>query len=121
VASVALDGGCTWSGSAGVDETYVKVRGKWVYLCRAVDRAGNTVDFRLSPRRDVAAAKALEPDGLLNNYGWEAVSDVADFGHDRRLMGTNHRRQAQSVTMPCGCLRRGRPISERRVWAPSSA
>src|SRR5271167_1848094 len=38
---------------------YVKVRGQWVYLYRAVDRAGKTVDFRLSTRRDVAAAKAF--------------------------------------------------------------
>jgi hypothetical protein len=37
----------------------------------------------------------IKPDGLLNNHRWEAISDVADFGHDRRLMGTNHRRQAQ--------------------------
>ena len=42
-----------------VDETYVKMRGPWVYLYRAVDRTGKTVEFRLSTRRDVAAAKAF--------------------------------------------------------------
>ena len=40
-----------------VDETYIKVRGQWVYLYRAVDREGRTVDFLLSKRRDVMAAK----------------------------------------------------------------
>jgi transposase-like protein len=42
-----------------VDETYVKVRGEWTYLYRAVDKAGHTVDFRLSRTRDVAAAKSF--------------------------------------------------------------
>src|ERR1017187_6479876 len=42
-----------------VDETYLKVRGRWGYLYRAVDWDGNTGDFRLSPTRAVAAAKAF--------------------------------------------------------------
>jgi transposase-like protein len=40
-----------------VDATYIKILGVWTYLYRAVDRMGKTVDFRLSPRRDVTAAK----------------------------------------------------------------
>src|ERR1700730_15370039 len=51
--------GRSCGGSWRVDETYIKVRGQWVYLYRAVDRAGQTIDFRLSRTRDVAAAKAF--------------------------------------------------------------
>ena len=39
------------------DETYVKVGQECKYLCRAVDSAGNTIEFMLSARRDVPAAK----------------------------------------------------------------
>ena len=42
-----------------VDETYVKVKGEWCYLYRAIDRDGNLVDCRLSATRDMAAAKAF--------------------------------------------------------------
>jgi transposase-like protein len=46
-------------GSWRCDETNIKVNGRWTYLYRAVDKRGRTVDFRLSERRDVAAAKAF--------------------------------------------------------------
>jgi hypothetical protein len=42
-----------------MDETYIKVHGQWVYLYRAVDKAGQTVDFFLSRNRDVNAAKSF--------------------------------------------------------------
>ena len=40
-----------------VDETYIRVAGRWVYLYRAVDSLGDTIDFMLSPNRDLMAAK----------------------------------------------------------------
>jgi transposase, IS6 family len=45
------------NGSWRVDETYVKVKGRWTYLYRAVDSCGQTIDFLLSAKRDAAAAK----------------------------------------------------------------
>jgi transposase-like protein len=42
-----------------VDETYVRVKGKWCYLYRAIDSAGATIDFLLSARRNADAAKRL--------------------------------------------------------------
>ena len=42
-----------------VNETYIRVGGKWRYLWRAVDATGQMVDFRLTARRDAKAAKAF--------------------------------------------------------------
>lgn len=52
-----------------MDETYIKVQGEWVYLYRAVDKLGKTLDFMLSKRRNKTAAtkffaRALEVNGL---------------------------------------------------------
>ena len=40
-----------------MNETYIKVSGQWKYLYRAVDRDGDTVDFLLTAKRDLAAAR----------------------------------------------------------------
>jgi transposase-like protein len=73
-----------------VDETYLKVKGKWVYLYRAVDKVGQTIDFLLSERRDSAAAKrffeqAIEKRGIpekitLDGYAasHEAVAELQE-------------------------------------------
>jgi len=55
VLSAYLGGLCSWR----MDETYVRVKGEWMYLYRAVDKAGKTVDFILSLTRDVNTAKTF--------------------------------------------------------------
>src|SRR3712207_2969978 len=47
--------GRSWS----VDETYLKVHGRWCYLYRAIDRNGTLVDVLFSEQRDMAAARAF--------------------------------------------------------------
>ena len=42
-----------------MDETYIKVKGEWNYLYRAIDKFGNTIDFKLSKQTDEAAATAF--------------------------------------------------------------
>jgi|TARA_R110002126_G_scaffold86592_1_gene209089 putative transposase len=49
------------------DETYIKVKGRWTYLYRAVDRDGQTLDFMLSERRDLAAARRFFKHAIAAN------------------------------------------------------
>jgi len=50
-----------------MDETYIKVKGKWMYHYRAVDRDGQTLDFMLSERRDKPAARRFFRRAIGNN------------------------------------------------------
>jgi len=59
------------STSSRVDETYVKVRGEWAYLYRALDKHGNTIDFYLSPTRNANAAKRFLGKALNGLMEWE--------------------------------------------------
>jgi len=54
-----------------VDETYVKVAGEWVYLYRAIDKMGDTIDFYLSPTRSAKAAKRFLGKALNGLKDWE--------------------------------------------------
>ena len=51
-----------------VDETYIRVRGKWKYLYRAVDSNGDTIDFMLSAKRNKKAAKRFFKKALNSNH-----------------------------------------------------
>lgn len=77
-----------------MDETYIKVKGRWTYLYRAADRNGQTLDFLLSERRNLAAARrffkrAINSNGLpdrvvidksgANLAGLQAVNMILKF------------------------------------------
>ena len=57
-----------WQASSWrVDETYIRVGGRWCYLYRAITAGGQTLDFYLSPKRNVAAAKRFLAKALRSN------------------------------------------------------
>ena len=62
------------SSSWRVDETYIRVKGKWTSLYRAVDKQGKTVDFLLSEDRDKAAAKRFFKKAIGNNLAPEKIT-----------------------------------------------
>jgi putative transposase len=57
-----------------MDETYVKLKGKWKYLYRAVDKAGKTIDFLLTAKRDKAAARRFFEKAIGQNGSPETVT-----------------------------------------------
>lgn len=50
-----------------MDETYIKVKGTWTYLYRAIDKCGKTLDLMLSKRRDKAAARLFFRGAIQKN------------------------------------------------------
>jgi putative transposase len=52
-----------------MDETYIKVKGKWIYLYRAVDKSGKTIDFLLTEQRDEPAAKKFLTKAIRRHGG----------------------------------------------------
>ena len=52
-----------------VDETYVKVAGRWRYVYRAIDQSGQIIDLSVSPRRDIQAARRFFAAALGSLWG----------------------------------------------------
>jgi transposase-like protein len=62
--------GSSWK----LDETYIKIKGEWKYLYRAVDKAGETIDFLLTAKRDLKAAKRFLRKAIRNNGEPEKIN-----------------------------------------------
>jgi transposase-like protein len=75
-----------------MDETYIKVAGQWKYLYRAVDKSGDTVDFLLTAKGDLAAARRYL-ERAINQHG---LPDKITIDNS----GANNADFAASMTMP---------------------
>ncbi|MEM8691274.1 MAG: DDE-type integrase/transposase/recombinase [Pseudomonadota bacterium] len=64
-----------------MDETYVRVNGRWCYLWRAVDQCGQLVDFRLTARRDASAARAFMRQASETPRCYYPLTIVTDKAH----------------------------------------
>src|SRR5947208_9361203 len=79
-----------------MDETYIKVKGEWKYLYRAVDKEGKTVDFLLTKRRSKLAAHKF----LLNaisNYGCPKVINIDKSGANKEAIRTYNKRSLKKI------------------------
>jgi putative transposase len=70
-----------------MDETYIKVKGEWMYLYRAVDREGNTVDFLLTKRRNKYAVHKFLMKAIQNN-GCPTVINIDKSRANKEAMKT---------------------------------
>jgi transposase-like protein len=87
-----------------IDETYVRVAGKWTYLYRAIDSAGNTIDFMLSPKRDLTAAKAFLQLAILR-VGARRPRVINVDGHPAYPSAVEELKQSGELGRNCRCRR----------------
>ena len=88
-----------------VDETYVRVKGGWCYLYRAIDSTGATIGFLLSALRDAAAAKRVFRKALRDSsYPQPRVINT----DQARLYGSAISAVKEDGTLRCRC--RHRPV-----------
>src|SRR3954449_11603081 len=79
-----------------MDETYIKVKGEWMYLYRAVDKEGNTVDFLLTKRRNKLAAHKFLVKAITSN-GCPKVINIDKSGANKEAIRTFNKRCLKKI------------------------
>src|SRR3954451_12976198 len=79
-----------------MDETYIKVKGEWMYLYRAVDKQGNTVDFLLTKRRNKRAAHLFLLKAI-NNNGKPLIINIDKSGANKAAIKTYNKRTLSNI------------------------
>jgi putative transposase len=75
-----------------MDETYIKVKGKWTYYYRAVDRHGKTLDFMLSEQRDAKAARRFFKQTInTNDVPDKVVIEILQVKYLNNIIEKDHR------------------------------
>ena len=96
------------TGKWHMDETYVKVRGRWMYFYRAIDSVGDTVEFLFSEHRDLAAAKRFfnkalshhgRPDRVIIDGGQTNREAILSCDTTDRLKGGYGRSEQKIITI----------------------
>ena len=108
-----------WQASSWrVDETYIRVGGRWCYLYRAITAGGQTLDFYLSSKRNVAAAKRLLAKAVRStaSAGYPRVinTDKSPLSQGNRRVEVRGNLPANSGT-PAGEIPQQHP--GRRPWS----
>ncbi|MBP1039093.1 IS6 family transposase [Serratia fonticola] len=81
-----------------MDETYIKIKGQWKYLYRAVDTAGQTVDFLLAAKRDAAAALRFFRKAI-RNHGEPEIATIDKSGANTAALTTLTADKPEEETM----------------------
>ncbi len=87
-----------------MDETSIKVGGHWKYLYRAVDKAGHTVDFVLTAKRDRAAAQRFLTRAIGNNGLPESIAIDKSGANTAGIEGYNVEHDATIAIRQCKYL-----------------
>ena len=87
-----------------MDETYIKVNGKWKYFYRAVDKEGNMIDYLLTAKRDMKAAKRFFTKAIKNNGQPELVNVDKSGSNKAALNSINEETEEQIEILQCKYL-----------------